>query len=58
MFCLNINIIIFAETSGTCVQQTAPDGYFRNQDCEQFNLFVCEVNVGAVFMDPAEGKFL
>ena len=50
--------IKFAETSGTCVQQTAPDGYFRNQDCKQFNLLVCEVYEGALFMDPAEGRFL
>ena len=40
----------------TCIQQSAPDGYFRNEDCRQFRNFVCELNIDAVFAEPPAGK--
>ena len=42
----------------TCIQQSAPDGYFHNGDCWQFNNIVCELNGNAVFSKPPEGEFL
>jgi len=42
--------------SSTCIQQSAPEGFFRNEDCLQFSNFVCEINSNAEFAEPAEGK--
>ena len=39
-----------------CIQQTAPDGFYRNQDCRQFSNFVCELNLNAEFSEPPAGK--
>ena len=43
-------------SSPTCIQQSAPDGYYRNVDCRQMNLFVCEVNENGAFTQPPEGR--
>ena len=43
-------------SSPTCLHQSAPDGYFRNEDCRQMNLFVCEVNKNVAFIQPPQGK--
>ena len=38
------------------MKQSAPDAYFRDEDCRYFNYFVCELNVNEVFNEPAEGN--
>ena len=40
----------------TCIQQSAPDGLYRNQDCRQMNLFVCEADKNVPFTEPPEGR--
>ena len=45
-------------SSPTCIQQSATDGYFRNEDCRQMNLFVCEVDKNVAFTQPPEGTGL
>ena len=40
----------------SCIQQSAPDGYYRNQDCRLLNLFVCEVDKNVAFTQPPEGR--
>ena len=42
----------------TCIQQSAPDGYFRDEDCEQFNFFVCEIYENGSFSEPLEGEYI
>ena len=32
-----------------------PDGYFKNEDCRDFNFFVCEMNENILFTTPPEG---
>ena len=39
----------------TCIQQSAPDGYFREEDCLQFNPFICEIDQNSSFSEPKEG---
>ena len=45
-------------SSPTCIQQSAPDGYFRDEDCEQFNFFVCEIYENGSFSEPLEGEYI
>ena len=46
--------ILTLSGSSTCIQQSATE--IRNEDCQQFNKFFCELNVNAVFDEPPEGK--
>ena len=50
-------ILPFLSLSGTstCIQQSASDGFFHNEDCWQFSNFVCELNRYGVFAEPPEG---
>ena len=50
-----INILPLSGSS-TCIQQSAPEGFFRNEDCRKFSNFVCELSGNAVFSEPPEGK--
>ena len=43
-------------SSPTCIQQSAPDGYFRDQFCQQMNLFACEVDKNVPFTQPPQGR--
>ena len=45
-------------SSPTCIKQSAPDGYFRNEDCWRMNLFVCEVDKNVSFTQPPEGTII
>ena len=48
---------LISEPSLTCITQSAPDGYNRNEDCLHFNPYVCEINANTEFSESAEGKF-
>ena len=50
-----ISINCFEGSFSTCIQQTSHEGYFRNEDCRQFNSFVCEVHNKTEFLEPTEG---
>ena len=39
----------------TCIQQSATDGYLRNEDCRELHPFVCEVKKNVAFTQPSEG---
>ena len=43
-------------SSSTCIQQSAPDGFYRDQDCRQMNLFTCEIDKNVAFTQPPEGN--
>ena len=45
-------------SSSTCIQQSAPEGFFRDQDCRQLNFFVCEILAGNGFSEPPEGTHI
>ena len=45
-------------SSSTCIQQSAPEGFFRDQECRQLNFFVCEILAGNGFSEPPEGTHI
>ena len=50
------NTILPLLGSSTGIQQSAPDGYFRTEDCRKFSNFICEINNNALFSEPPAGK--
>ena len=40
----------------SCLQLTAPKGYFQNDKCGEFNHFICEVDKDKKFDTPEEGN--
>ena len=42
--------------STSCIHQTSPEGYFKNQNCGYLKSFVCEINENVVFSAPPEGN--
>ena len=48
---------LISEPSLTCITQSSPDGYNRNEDCRHFNSYVCEISANTEFSESAEGKF-
>ena len=49
-------LLLTLSGSSTCITHSAPDGYFRNEDCWHFSNFVCDLNLDAVWSEPPEGK--
>ena len=45
-------------SSPTCIQQSAPEGYYRNQDCRQMNFFICQIDKNDAFTQPPEGRHI
>ena len=50
----NLSTLLSGSTD-TCMQQTAPEGYFRNENCDNFHFYVCEISGNTPFSAPAEG---
>ena len=38
-----------------CIHQSAPEGYFKTEDCRTEKYFVCKMNQNSEFLTPPRG---
>ena len=48
---ISFNLFITGSSNNgpSCIHTTAPDGYFRHENCNELNYFICEISDGSIF---------